>query len=330
MNCLTLAFLGWLLEPRMPWPVYLLFMLAASVVPVLPEFLLENLVFGLSGAACAQFGALLVLRQRDRDVAEWLPASAVVLGFAWLALCIPLTLLDIAPIANVAHFAGLAYGWLTAQVFFGGAATLAGRLAFAAAHLAIVPGLYAATHPVWIGRYHWYLARFEADSDRRAALWQQALRRDPRLSELWQELAEHHLRRRQPLEAWRTILAGLDANRDFQDGDRFARRLWRFLRANEASRGQARQILADQFGTEEPAWRERLGIPQARIVAASDLERLEDVLPSRPETEPDPGRFRLDQRIDLAPATLAPQPRDLTAPPVNPDAPDSAVLGSPL
>lgn len=330
MNCLALACLAWLLEPRMPRLVYLLFVLGATVVSVLPEFLLEHLAYGLSGVACAQFGALLVLRRRDAYVADVLPPPVVWLAFGWLLMCIPLTMFDVAPIANVAHFTGLAYGWLAGQVVFGRAATRAGRLAFAAAHLAIVPGLYAATHPVWIGRYHWYLAGLESETDRRVERWQQALNRDPGLARLWLLIAEHEFRDGRPIDAWRTILAGLDANRDFERGDRFARRLWRFLRSREVLRQQARQILAERFGPEEPAWRSRLGIPPSRVEAIADLRLPGRAAAGAESTEPDVGRFRLDQQITLPPVDGSRDPRNLTAPAIDPDDPSSAVLGRPL
>ena len=328
MNAVTLAFFGALLEPRLPKTVYILFLLAASVVSVLPEFLLQNVVYGLSGVACAQFGALLVLRPRDPEVAQALPREIVWLAFAWLLLCVPLTMWGIVPIANVAHFAGLAYGWLAGQVFFGFAAAPVGWLAFAALHAAVVPGLAAATQPEWVGRYHWYLAVEERDADRRAAHWQAALERDPGLEPLWLKLADYHRQQRRPLEAWRTLLAGIDSNRTFERGVRSARMLWNRLRIDADLRRQAQQILAEHFGPEAPAWRDRLDIPPDRVEPVAELD-LDDGLAAPSDAAPD-DRFTLDRPVHLHAGDVAPGERELTAPPVDPDAPDSAALGREL
>jgi rhomboid protease GluP len=333
LNCLALGYLGRLLEPRMRQGVYMLFVLAGVVVPLLPEFLLEHSVAGLSGLACALFGAALMLRRHDPAVAEELPASAVALGFTWLLLCVPLTLLDIAPIANAAHFAGLAYGGLAGQMFFGKLVSPGWRAGFAAAHLAIVPAVYFAAHPVWIGRYHWYLAHVADEPRERVAHWQRAVERDASLEQLWWYLARHHQERDATLDAWRTVLAGLDANRTSERGDWLARRLWRQLRESDVLRDEARQILAERFGPEQAAWRARLGIPPVTVPPLSDAE-LPSVIAARAtrrDVEPDPSRYRLDRPVELAPPdSAAGSPRDLSAPPLDPEDPESAALGRKL
>src|SRR3990172_7276516 len=119
MNCLGIVALGRLLEPRMGRTGYAAFFLSATAFSMLPEFLLENQAVGLSGAIFAMFGALLVLRTRDWQVAEVMTPSVVQFGFVWLVGCVVATQLDVIHIANAAHFTGLAYGWLAGQVYFG-------------------------------------------------------------------------------------------------------------------------------------------------------------------------------------------------------------------
>jgi membrane associated rhomboid family serine protease len=108
MNGLAILFLGRLLESRLKKHTYLAFFLAANVVALLPEFLLEHDVVGLSAGAYAIFGALLVLRRFDWRIAEVFTDQVVQFGIVWLFGCVLLTALNYVNVANVAHFTGFA------------------------------------------------------------------------------------------------------------------------------------------------------------------------------------------------------------------------------
>jgi len=328
MNSLGLVFLGPLLEPRLGRLRFAAFFLTATTVSLLPEFLLENDVVGLSGGLYALFGALLVLRRTDWRVAEFISPGVVQFGFVWLVGCVIATQMNILRIANVAHFAGLAYGWLAAEVAWGRFSrrwTAWG--AFAAAHLAIVPAFYLAMHPAWIGRYHWHLAYQETQIDRKMELLQTAVARDPSLHLAWDQLAEMQLATGDRDAAWRTVLRGLSYTRSNEFGLQLARVIWsEFALGTEQDR--ALEVLNDVFSGEAAAWQERLGavagVPPSRDRLAAEHPKRSD-LPLLLQNE----LLQLQNEFMRGkPAAGAPgNKHDLSAPPVDPDAPDSAAAG---
>jgi len=227
---LSLWFLGKLLEPRMHWAAYLAFFVSAVTVSLLPEFLLEHYAVGISGGLCAMFGMLLPIRSRDWRVREVLTDSAVQGTIALLFVMIVVTAFGWVSIANVAHFTGLLYGYLAGEIYFGRLRDWRfARTIFLAAHLSVIFGFYAVTHPWWNGRYYWYLA-YRADAAGDEEGFERDLRKavalDPGLVVPWNMLAAREGARGDLLDGLRTALRGLRANRSNADGLEIARELY--------------------------------------------------------------------------------------------------------
>jgi hypothetical protein len=231
-----------------------LFLIASAFVSMFPEYLLGNHAVGYSGVLCAIFGALLAMRPHDAELLERMSNEFVYLMLGSLVAMLALSLADIVPIANAAHFTGLAYGWLAAS---------AGRLAwpvrtsFVIAHAALVLPYWAVVHPEWNGRYHWY----QADLARRAhpqAAWdvarlKLAVQCDPTLTGVWRILADEALRRRDLLGAWELQIEGLKHNPADQSLWQSTRKLWRYLAATD-DRLQAMKLVQDHFGSDAERW----------------------------------------------------------------------------
>lgn len=324
MNCLGIAFMGWLLEPRMGSPGYAAFLLTAVTVAGVASCLLSNYGIGLSGGAYALFGCLVWLRSREPAVADRFPPALVTIGFVWLFLGMGLTLLELMPIDNVAHVTGLIYGWIVGRVFFGpNPAPFAGRMAFFAAHLLLVPAFYFIMHPFWIGRYHWYLAYSEENRQQQAAHYGEAIARDPSLELPWSELARHYADGGDRLRGWETILHGLDYNRSDDGGVNTARHIWNNLETPD-ERWQALQTLQAVFDDEARDWKYRLGILPAGLVSAGVPVAMEFGLPV-----PDADELEDDAEREFVELILqdASGLHDLSAPAVVPDASGSAAEG---
>lgn len=321
MNGAALFTAGWLLEPRLGRLRFLIFVLVAAAVSMLPEFLMGSQAVGLSGALCALYGLLFVLRRVDDEVAAYLTDGVVLFTMAFLVGCVVATYLDIVRIANVAHFTGLGYGVIVGEIFYGRWRTRRFRWGFYAAHFGLLPALYFLVHPVWDGNYQWYQALRAEDPAQRRKYFEAANRLDPGLAQPWHMVASYQIEDGELQAAWRTILEGLSYNRSDKRGAAISREIWRRFQA-DGQRQQALNTLDDVFGQEAPAWKKRLrlvspplafgGLPPA--TASDNLER-----------------FRLDQSIEL-PATIdgseEVRARNLNAPTVNPDDPESAALGA--
>ncbi|HID21818.1 MAG TPA: rhomboid family intramembrane serine protease [Planctomycetaceae bacterium] len=267
LNVIAIGFLGGLLEGRMGSAAYAAFLVAAIFVSFLPELFLEHTVVGLSGVAYAQFGALLVLRRKDRRLARIVSDRLVQIGLGWLVLCFVLTHWEVLMVANWAHAAGLAYGWLMGRVFLHRRpAPTWVRWTVLAGHGLIFVGIYFVTHPVWLGRYHWYLGNRDANWAHRMQQWRTALDRDPSLTGLWHTLALAEARDGDVLAAWHTLLEGLRLNRSDEKGCRLAQLLWEAMQS-PAERRDALRLLTRIFGAEEEHWKRRLGLPAARETA---------------------------------------------------------------
>ncbi|MDA7977666.1 MAG: rhomboid family intramembrane serine protease [Pirellulales bacterium] len=107
---------------------------------------------GFSGVIYAMFGFLLVARHRHADLYAVCDPQTVQMLLAWAVICVPLTYFRILPVANLAHFSGLGFGYLLGKslydskrrpLWFGGLVT--------AALLALTPIFYAP----WVTNYRW-------------------------------------------------------------------------------------------------------------------------------------------------------------------------------
>jgi rhomboid protease GluP len=230
LNSLAVALLGRMLERAWGSPRYLLFLVGAALASAWPEYLLEQYAVGYSGVVCAIFGALIVVRHAHPDIAEQVTDGYIITCLAMLVGMWVLTEVAAVPIANYAHFAGLAYGWCVAQA---ARRPLPARLAMVAAHVWLLIPYWGITHPVWNGRYHWYLAGFTPTGQLAARENPDRLRlavaRDPSLAAVWLLLAQDAQRSGDPLEAWRLALQGLRAEPTNPPLWAFTRQQWRRL-----------------------------------------------------------------------------------------------------
>jgi GlpG protein len=276
---------GWVLLPKLevrwgPWRTGL-FVVSAAFVTSVPEYLFEGYLQGVSGVLCAVFGALLVLRQSDPDLAEELPDEVVGGSLLLLAAMLITSWLEIMPVANLAHFSGLCYGWVTAwccaqpQV-----ATRGRRLFFLLGHALVVAAYLAVLHPVWIGRYHWNRAMSDDGTLRQdaqaAADVQRALELDPSLSALWRATSSTNGQEANRLGAWQRLVKALAANPTDRHCWADARRLWRRL-AVSADREAAVRIVQQELGDAAESWLQEV----RRIVTPPVL-----IAPGRPPEPP--------------------------------------------
>lgn len=300
-----------------------LFVVSAAVVSLLPEFLAGHVAIGYSGVICAIFGALWALRHDDPELQADLTDGMLQGGVGLLVLGVVLSALDVVSFANLAHFVGLGYGYLAGRV----AMVRRSRREFAvigllAAQALLVPGLWLACHPFWNGRYHWYVADRATDAGVKELRLGQAVAWDPRLPGAWRALASAQFQTERPVLAWQTTLRGMRANPSSAVLQELAREIWWRWAALQP---EGATELAAVFGDDAPAIRELLKQPPGNV-------RITRVHPSEQSdlTEMDLGRLRLNQGIDLSFPELTSPGRGDKLPPVDPDAPDSAVEGRTL
>lgn len=328
MNGIMIWFLGRMLEVRMRWWRYLLFLLSAMIVPFVAEMLPQHYSVGLSGLAYAMFGVLLYRRKTDRDLAYEITDSLVILMLSWLFICVALTYSKLLNVANIAHFAGFGYGYFVGWTFHGPETRAALRRGlFYSSHLLVVAGMYFLVHPFWVGRYQWYRAFHEPDENRRYELLESAVARDPGLGPPWFHLSSRALLQNDLQTGWATMLRGLKFNRSYSPGVELCRRIWQAFRT-KSERRQALETLAAVFPDDQDAWERRLGINR-NAIEDDPLSPFDGLLPTDRERNDanQPPPWHLPATIDGSDEV---QERDLKAPQIDPDAPDSALEGTRL
>ncbi len=254
LNIGFVSFYGSLLERRWGSMKYLALILGAMCVVMLPEYLVGRIAIGYSGVACAIFGALWAMRHRDPVVAEQMTNEVVTSTLAILAGMVLLTLAEMLPVANGAHAAGLAYGYLAATAgAVGQSWQSVQRLAFWLAHLLLIYPYWMVTHPTWNGKYEWYRADMPGKQGHRGEPnWdglERAVARDPTLTEVWRKLADRALEQQQTLEAWKLLIRGLAAAPSDAEQWRHCRALWRRLCITPEAT-VAKSFVNEQFGNE--------------------------------------------------------------------------------
>jgi membrane associated rhomboid family serine protease len=252
-NASTLWLLGPLLERRMRRAAYLGFWFFASLVPLLPEYYLGTTPLGLSGVACAMFGWCLIERQYDANIARRLPEQAIRSFWMFLFAMLVLTAFDLLRIANVAHFTGVAYGWLNARA----AHHRQGRRAWIAAHLLMLPlAIWGVLHPFWNANYHALLGRRAESLSSGVPHYREALRRNPGLATVWLNLADERAQSGDVLAAWKFLIEGLKHNPSSEVLSDAARRVWGMLPVEEIE--EARESVQQAFAGEAQEWSNRL------------------------------------------------------------------------
>lgn len=331
LNSISVWFLGGLLESRLGKLRYTLFFLTSAYVSMLAQFLIGDVPVGMSGAVCAMFGYLLVLRNYDHDMNVRFPPGAVRTGLGSLVIFVPLTAAGLVNIANLAHFVGLGYGWVLGWLAcrFAKRARWRTRVAVVALHLGIVGLTFAAMHPVWDGRYQAWLALKETDHRLQLERWQKASAIAPNIAVAWLGQAEILYNNGRPKEAWKTALNGLRLNRDDEELDEFVRVLWNEWRFHPVRTETALADLREVFKEESDAWIRRLKLEgPPPIPNRVDMAELLALLKEEKTAKP-----RLDAELnvpqDVAGIT-SPHPPSLQPGEVNEDARDSALLGESL
>ena len=331
LNSISLWFLGGLLESRLGKVKYTLLFLTAGYVSMLAQFLIGDFPVGMSGAVCAMFGYLIVLRDYDDEMAERLPPRAIRMGLGCLVLFVPLTAAGLINIANLAHFVGLGYGWLLGWLAcrFAKRARWRTRAAVAALHLGIVGLTLVAMHPTWDGRYQAWLALKETDPRLELERWRDATSRAPDIAIGWLRQAEILYGNGLQKEAWKTALNGLRLNRQDEELDEFVRILWGNWRSQPHRTDAALAELREVFKDESDAWIRRLKLEgPLPIPSRIDMAELLALLTEEPPTTP-----RLDAELDVprdVAGITSPHPPSLQPGEVDPEARDSALLGESL
>lgn len=314
-NVLSLAYLGSIMEQKIGRLQFFLFFVFATYASMLAEFLVGHYAVGISGGIYAVFGALLILRKTDPEIREIIDDNLVRYGLVFFVACIGLTALDLMHIANLAHATGLVYG-----LFLGWILTRPSPLkvfALVTTHLLLIIPSYFVVHPVWNGRYHWNLARETDDLQQKKLHLQTAVRLSPELAHVWLSLSRLDAVRDDSMLAWKTILEGLKYNRTDKSLTKQAKDIWGSLRS-KAKRKKALEVLAQSFPDEETEiWKKHLALDKT-----APLNRSPHELTVRPFEKTDNQHPFMPFRDGILK-----QPKSLSAPDVDPDHPNSALLG---
>ena len=324
-NAIGLWILGGMLEPRLGRVRYTAFVVGGLVVSLLPEAAIEQPAVGISGLLYAMFGLLLVLRTQDEAIRERFHPSLITWGFAWLFLCIPLTMLEIMPIANGGHLCGIVYGafvgWLGFIVLPRSRTT--GWLSLVSLHVAIAVGFSALMAPVWNGRYWGWQAVVENQPE----LWLKAVQRDPRMVTGWVAMIGSRQSKGDSRGAWEAALQAAQANRATPLFDEIIRELFRNEFRSATERAAALDSLQAMFGDEADAWLKRLRLPLLPSVDGDPLETLVELPPLDVPVDGFGNFAGLTQHV---PGITGPNETQPRRPEVDPDDPRSARYGEVL
>ncbi len=118
LNMYWLWLLGSVLERSIGTIKYMIFFALACYIGSIGEFAFSDVTgVGASGVVYAIFGYLWIARSTKAEYRQVADDGTIRLLVGWLFLCIPLTWLDLLPIANAAHFGGILLGMGTAALF---------------------------------------------------------------------------------------------------------------------------------------------------------------------------------------------------------------------
>ncbi len=250
-----------------------------------------------------------------------LPYESVRYGLIFLAACVPLTYLDITPVANL-HFSGLGYGLSGRRVFQQQEPwRVPARWSFYAANLVNSGRFYYVQNPVWSGLYHWHYSRERArNQQERMVHLRRSVILDPGLELAWIDLSKEALRRGDLRNAWTTALLGVQNNPSGTKVIQHTKRLGRTFRTKPQWE-QARTLLNEVFDDQAAAW-------EKQFLAQAPTQfpfKMFDVH-AQPATDPDTELpFQTEQ--ELGREFFPPQPPAHLKPP-DPDEEDSAAVGA--
>ncbi|MFN0199846.1 MAG: rhomboid family intramembrane serine protease [Planctomycetaceae bacterium] len=277
MNLLSLWFLGALLEPRCSRVSYLLLILGSATLTMLLQFLNGDYAVGISGTICAQLGALLVMRRKFPELNEILTPQFIAISMLMLLSGlfmnqIPEVIEQGVGIANLAHFSGLAYGWLFGAVY--GLPLLHPRLTrtfFWTMHLFFWPAMTYVVTPIFNADFHWYQGYLSDRKPERLMHYQTAVQLDPGRMVFRRFLALSYRDAGDFHSAWKTSLEGLRHHRLDDNGLKLAQHLWKmeYFRWRESRRQKQRDFrrkklaialheVENVFGDESSYWVARL------------------------------------------------------------------------
>jgi rhomboid protease GluP len=315
-------FLGYHLEKHWGSFAMGLFLIPATLIPVLAELSVGQATNGFFGTASAMFGALVAIRLFDKSAAAMFSEETDVIGMVVLFMGGQATLTGLPFIVTAGQIAGFTYGLILGSlVSTDFHRFLLFRVSLILFHLWLIPSMLLVTNPFWIGRYHWYRAasmpypKLAEKNLLRAVAW------DPSLTGVWLRLSETAEAESDFLEAWRRTIRGLVQNPSNPPLMDLTRRLWRHLDARQ--RVEAEQILKDSFGRRAPLW-----LTSIRSSITHSLSNSIDDHSENPERADATGNS-LDQKVDLP---LWNPPAGAVPPlnPLDPDSPDDAAEGRAL
>ena len=116
-NMLCARDFGRVVEPDMGRARYIAFTLAAAIVGSGWELLVSAVTaIGFSGVVYAYFGFMLARRRSRPAYRAILTRRTIVWLIGWLVFCFVLTAANVVPIANGAHLAGCAFGYMVGSI----------------------------------------------------------------------------------------------------------------------------------------------------------------------------------------------------------------------
>jgi membrane associated rhomboid family serine protease len=322
-NTVALWILGGLLEPRLGSRQLIFFCGMSALICSIPESLIEVEAVGLSGIVYAMFGALLVLRSNDEELADRFGKWPITFGIVWLFLCIILTASGVVAIANGAHFAGLIFGIFFTVIQFEISKYSVGfsRFCMLVAILVTSGLVYLTMHPFWLGRYYAWRSTTIPEELYESA--KTAIEHDPELPSMWIRLAKEQAVKSQHVESLKILLRGIRANRTNEKLIDFAKFQWGMI--SQIEKVEILNFMDRLFKTESDAFIANLEFEVGEFVPFVDISNLPLFGDSQ---QPAPGRLNqpVDLPVDVAGITK-PLPAEMENGEVDPEDPQSARLG---
>lgn len=254
-------YLGRLLEPKLPPVVYALFLLGAILVTTIPRwlggdsvpvwFLGTHAAIGLSGVVYAQWSCLIIMSQKDSEVANRFGEGTILIGIAFGlgSLTFSLVVRAASGLDNLSHLVGLPYGilWALALSLHAIRRRVLVTLLLLS-HLLLWPIFQGLIHPWDNARYHWWLAEQTADPAEKQSHYQRALERNPDLAAIWLELAATKLQTQNPEDAWRTLVQGLKSRPHLEDPQQLSQQIWAAFATKEERQAAWRDVEKELAG----------------------------------------------------------------------------------